>query len=57
MLIDDKFDDELRVAAPTPYKDELAVAVREPYWPLIPLINRVFSSMSEKENSRSAILG
>ncbi|MGI2163687.1 response regulator [Shewanella oncorhynchi] len=52
MLIDDKFDDELRVAAPTPYKDELAVAVREPYWPLIPLINRVFSSMSEKEKQQ-----
>nr|WP_320126882.1 transporter substrate-binding domain-containing protein [uncultured Shewanella sp.] len=52
MIIDDKFDDELRVAAPTPYKDELAVAVREPYWPLIPLINRVFSSMSEKEKQQ-----
>lgn len=52
MIIDDKFDDELRVAAPTPYKDELAVAVRDPYSPLIPLINRVFSSMSEKEKQQ-----
>ncbi len=32
-----------------PFRDELAVAVREAYAPLLPLINRVLASMSDKE--------
>ncbi|MGU5698821.1 ATP-binding protein [Aeromonas allosaccharophila] len=48
-LIAEQFDDRLHIAAPTPFKDELAVAVREPYAPLLPLINRVLASMSDKE--------
>ncbi|WP_247651184.1 response regulator [Aeromonas hydrophila] len=48
-LITEQFDDRLHIAAPTPFKDELAVAVREPYAPLLPLINRVLASMSDKE--------
>ncbi|EKP0259127.1 transporter substrate-binding domain-containing protein [Aeromonas sobria] len=48
-LITEQFDDRLHIAAPTPFKDELAVAVREPYAPLLPLVNRVFASMSDKE--------
>ncbi len=48
-LITEQFDDRLHIAAPTPFKDELAVAVREPYVPLLPLVNRVLASMSDKE--------
>ncbi|MFQ2195168.1 ATP-binding protein [Aeromonas jandaei] len=48
-LITEQFDDRLHIAAPTPFKDELAVAVREPYAPLLPLVNRVLASMSDKE--------
>ncbi|MGR1199757.1 ATP-binding protein [Aeromonas hydrophila] len=48
-LIAEQFDDRLHIAAPTPFKDELAVAVREPYVPLLPLVNRVLVSMSDKE--------
>ncbi|MGU5686714.1 ATP-binding protein [Aeromonas allosaccharophila] len=48
-LITEQFDDRLHIAAPTPFKDELAVAVREPYFPLLPLVNRVLASMSDKE--------
>ncbi len=48
-LITEQFDDRLHIAAPTPFKDELAVAVREPYIPLLPLVNRVLASMSDKE--------
>ncbi|MCS0540562.1 transporter substrate-binding domain-containing protein [Aeromonas veronii] len=45
-LITEQFDDRLHIAAPTPFKDEL---VREPYVPLLPLVNRVLASMSDKE--------
>ncbi|QNF17636.1 transporter substrate-binding domain-containing protein [Aeromonas jandaei] len=48
-LVAEQFDDRLHIAAPTPFKDELAVAVREPYAPLLPLVNRVLASMSDKE--------
>ncbi|MFQ2203612.1 response regulator [Aeromonas hydrophila] len=48
-LVTEQFDDRLHIAAPTPFKDELAVAVREPYAPLLPLVNRVLASMSDKE--------
>ena len=48
-LVTEQFDDRLHIAAPTPFKDELAVAVREPYSPLLPLVNRVLASMSDKE--------
>ncbi|MGN5114456.1 ATP-binding protein [Aeromonas jandaei] len=48
-LVTAQFDDRLHIAAPTPFKDELAVAVREPYAPLLPLVNRVLVSMSDKE--------
>ncbi|CAJ1797164.1 ATP-binding protein [Aeromonas veronii] len=48
-LVTEQFDDRLHIAAPTPFKDELAVAVREPYVPLLPLVNRVLASMSDKE--------
>ncbi|WP_338328922.1 response regulator [Aeromonas salmonicida] len=48
-LITEQFDELLHIAAPTPFKDELAVAVREPYARLLPLVNRVLTSMSDKE--------
>ncbi|WP_421272537.1 ATP-binding protein [Aeromonas veronii] len=48
-LVTEQFDDRLHIAAPTPFKDELVVAVREPYVPLLPLVNRVLASMSDKE--------
>ncbi|MFL9628762.1 transporter substrate-binding domain-containing protein [Aeromonas jandaei] len=48
-LVTEQFDGRLHIAAPTPFKDELAVAVREPYAPLLPLVNRVLASMSDKE--------
>ncbi|MDI3430549.1 transporter substrate-binding domain-containing protein [Aeromonas sp. V90_14] len=48
-LINEHFDDSLHIVAPTPFRDELAVAVREAYAPLLPLINRVLDSMSDKE--------
>ncbi|MGL6285259.1 ATP-binding protein [Aeromonas hydrophila] len=48
-LINEHFDDSLHIVAPTPFRDELAVAVREAYAPLLPLINRVLASMSDKE--------
>ncbi|WP_421205249.1 ATP-binding protein [Aeromonas sp. 601027] len=48
-LIADQFEDQLNIAAPSPFKDELVVAVREPYTPLLPLVNRVLASMSDKE--------
>lgn len=48
-LVAEQFDDRLHIAAPTPFKDEMAVAVREPYGPLLPLVNRVLASMSDKE--------
>lgn len=51
-LINERFDDSLHIVAPTPFKDELAVAVREPYTPLLPLINRVLASMSDKERQQ-----
>lgn len=49
LLLTEQFGDRLRIAAPTPFKDELAVAVRAPYASLLPLVNRVFSSMNDKE--------
>ncbi|HDO1314168.1 TPA: transporter substrate-binding domain-containing protein, partial [Aeromonas veronii] len=48
-LIAKKFDGQLKIATPTPFQDELAIAVREPYAPLLPLVNRVLDSMSDKE--------
>ncbi|MFE8728130.1 response regulator [Aeromonas hydrophila] len=48
-LINEYFDDSLHIVAPTPFRDELAVAVRDAYAPLLPLINRVLDSMSDKE--------
>ncbi len=48
-LVTEQFDDRLHIVAPTPFKDELAVAVREPYALLLPLVNRVLASMSNKE--------
>jgi signal transduction histidine kinase len=51
-LINERFDDSLHIVAPTPFKDELAVAVREPYTRLLPLINRVLASMSDKERQQ-----
>ncbi|MEE9691748.1 response regulator [Aeromonas hydrophila] len=48
-LINERFDDSLHIVAPTPFRDELAVAVRDAYAPLLPLINRVLASMSDKE--------
>nr|WP_302476485.1 transporter substrate-binding domain-containing protein [Aeromonas dhakensis] len=48
-LIAEQFEDQLHIAAPSPFKDELVVAVREPYAPLLPLVNRVLASMSDKE--------
>ncbi|WP_330541012.1 transporter substrate-binding domain-containing protein [Aeromonas hydrophila] len=51
-LINERFDDRLHIVAPTPFKDDLVVAVREPYTPLLPLINRVLASMSEKERQQ-----
>ncbi|EPC8365970.1 ATP-binding protein [Vibrio cholerae] len=48
-LIEKKYDGRLKIAAPTPFRDELAVAVREPYEPLLPLVNRVLLSMSDKD--------
>lgn len=48
-LINEHFDDSLHIVAPTPFRDELAVAVREAYASLLPLINRVLASMSDKE--------
>ncbi|WCH26316.1 response regulator [Aeromonas salmonicida] len=51
-LINERFDDGLHIVAPTPFKDELVVAVREPYAPLLPLINRVLVSMSDKEKQQ-----
>ncbi|WP_323904156.1 ATP-binding protein [Aeromonas hydrophila] len=48
-LIAEQFEDQLNIAAPSPFKDELVVAVREPYTPLLPLVNRVLASMSDKE--------
>ncbi|HHQ4693160.1 TPA: ATP-binding protein [Aeromonas veronii] len=51
-LINEQFDDSLHIVAPTPFRDELAVAVREPYTPLLPLINRVLASMSDKEKQQ-----
>ncbi|MFM5841042.1 transporter substrate-binding domain-containing protein [Aeromonas sanarellii] len=51
-VIEDKFDDSLHIVAPTPFRDELVVAVREPYTPLLPLINRVLASMSDKERQQ-----
>ena len=54
-LINEQFDDSLHIVAPTPFRDELAVAVREPYTPLLPLINRVLASMSDKEKQQIRI--
>lgn len=51
-LINEQFDDSLHIVAPTPFKDELAVAVRDTYAPLLPLINRVLASMSDKEKQQ-----
>lgn len=51
-LINERFDDSLHIVAPTPFKDELAVAVRDTYAPLLPLINRVLASMSDKERQQ-----
>ncbi|MFS1162441.1 transporter substrate-binding domain-containing protein, partial [Aeromonas salmonicida] len=51
-LINKQFDDSLHIVAPTPFKDELAVAVRDTYAPLLPLINRVLASMSDKEKQQ-----
>ncbi|WP_404837037.1 ATP-binding protein [Aeromonas media] len=51
-LIDERFGDTLHIAAPTPFRDELVVAVRESYAPLLPLINRVLASMSDKEKQQ-----
>lgn len=51
-LINEQFDDSLHIVAPTPFRDELAVAVHEPYTPLLPLINRVLASMSDKEKQQ-----
>ncbi|HIC8860387.1 TPA: response regulator [Aeromonas hydrophila] len=51
-LIDERFGDNLHIAAPTPFRDELVVAVRESYAPLLPLINRVLASMSDKEKQQ-----
>ncbi|MGL6050592.1 MAG: ATP-binding protein, partial [Aeromonas salmonicida] len=51
-LINERFDDCLHIVAPTPFKDELAVAVRDTYAPLLPLINRVLASMSDKEKQQ-----
>ncbi|WP_447832250.1 response regulator [Aeromonas salmonicida] len=51
-LINKQFDDSLHIVAPTPFKDELAVAVRDTYAPLLPLINRVLVSMSDKEKQQ-----
>ncbi|MGG5827035.1 ATP-binding protein [Aeromonas salmonicida] len=51
-LINERFDDSLHIVAPTPFKDELAVAVRDTYAPLLPLINRVLASMSDKEKQQ-----
>ena len=51
-LINEQFDDSLHIVAPTPFRDELAVAVREPYTPLLPLVNRVLASMSDKEKQQ-----
>ncbi|RSM32245.1 two-component system sensor histidine kinase/response regulator [Aeromonas salmonicida] len=51
-LINERFDDSLHIVAPTPFKDELAVAVRDTYAPLLPLINRVLVSMSDKEKQQ-----
>ena len=48
-LINERFDTSLHIVAPTPFRDELAVAVRDAYAPLLPLINRVLASMSDKE--------
>ncbi len=48
-IIEERFDDNLHIVAPTPFRDELVVAVRESYAPLLPLINRVLASMSDKE--------
>ena len=48
-LIAEHFDGDLKVAAPTPFKDELVIAVRTPFLPLLPLINRVLNSMTDKE--------
>jgi len=48
-FINKQFDESLHIVASTPFKDELAVAVREPYAPLLPLVNRVLTSMSDKE--------
>lgn len=51
-LINEQFDDSLHIVAPTPFKDELVVAVRETYAPLLPLINRVLASMSDKDRQQ-----
>ncbi|MBS2784184.1 transporter substrate-binding domain-containing protein [Aeromonas salmonicida] len=51
-LINERFDNSLHIVASTPFKDELAVAVREPYAALLPLINRVLASMSDKEKQQ-----
>ncbi|MGB6187434.1 MAG: transporter substrate-binding domain-containing protein [Aeromonas molluscorum] len=51
-VIEERFDDRLHIVAPTPFRDELVVAVRESYAPLLPLINRVLVSMSDKERQQ-----
>ncbi|MFQ2588152.1 transporter substrate-binding domain-containing protein [Aeromonas caviae] len=51
-VIDERFGDNLHIVAPTPLRDELVVAVRESYAPLLPLINRVLASMSDKEKQQ-----
>ncbi|MGL6276547.1 transporter substrate-binding domain-containing protein [Aeromonas dhakensis] len=48
-LIADHFDGDLHIAAPTPFKDELVFAVRTPLLPMLPLINRVLNSMTDKD--------
>ncbi|MFQ2457794.1 ATP-binding protein [Aeromonas sp. 25-248] len=51
-VIDERFGDNLHIVAPTPLRDELVVAVRESYAPLLPLINRVLASMSDKDKQQ-----
>lgn len=48
-MIESEYYDRLHIVATTPIKDEIAVAVRDTYAPLLPLINRVLASMSNKE--------
>ncbi|MFT5519600.1 MAG: ABC-type amino acid transport substrate-binding protein [Enterobacterales bacterium] len=52
--IDNKGFDNLMIAAFTPYKFEVSMAVRKGLEPLVPILNKTFKNMTQKEKSTIA---